>query len=102
MPEGDYTLGGMPVTVAGGVCLSDGVLAGSVLTLDRAVTNLQEMTGTDLATAVRLATSNPARMTGFQDVGDVRPGCFADLNRFDGNVRLVQTYVHGVPLPISA
>ena len=102
MPDGEYTLGGLPVTVAGGVCLADGVLAGSVLTLDRAVANLRTMTGTDLPTAIRLASTNPARMAGFVDVGEVRAGLFADLNRFDRDGRLIQTYVRGVPVPVFA
>ena len=102
MPEGEYTLGGMPVTVAGGVCLSNGVLAGSVLTLDRAVANLRSMTGTDLATAVRLASANPARMAGFPEIAQVRAGSFADLNRFDRKGNLCQTYVHGVSVPVHA
>lgn len=101
MPEGEYTLGGIPVTVAGGVCLADGVLAGSVLTLDRAVANLQTMTGVDLANAVRLASTNPARMAGFEDIGDLRVGSFADLNRYNRDGDLLQTYVHGVPVPSS-
>ena len=100
MPEGEYTLGGLPVTVAGGVCLSDGVLAGSVLTLDKAVANLQAMTGADLATAVRLASINPARMAGFEGIGEVRAGTFADLNRFDRDGTLLQTYVRGIPVPV--
>ena len=102
MPEGEYTLGGIPVTVAGGVCLANGVLAGSVLTLDTAVAKLQSMTGADLATAVRLASTNPARMAGFEGIGDLRIGSFADLNRFDPSGRLVQTYVRGVPVSASA
>ncbi len=99
MPEGEYTLGGMPVTVAGGVCLANGVLAGSVLTLDRAVTNVQLMTGADLATAVRLASANPARMAGFPDIGTVRVGNLADLTRYDRDGHLTQTYIHGAPVP---
>ena len=99
MPDGEYTLGGMPVTVAGGVCLADGVLAGSVLTLDRAVTNVQLMTGADLATAVRLASANPARMAGFPDIGTVRVGNLADLTRYDRDGHLTQTYIHGVSVP---
>lgn len=102
MPEGEYTLGGMPVTVAAGVCLADGVLAGSVLTLDKAVANLIAMTGTDLATAVQLASINPARMTGFNDIGEVRAGLLADLNRFDREGQLIQTYVRGVSVPAFA
>ena len=102
MPDGDYTLGGMPVTVAGGVCLADGVLAGSVLTLDSAVAKLMTMTGADLATAVRLASANPAQMAGFDDVGEVRAGLFANLNRYHRDGHLIRTYVRGVPVPISA
>ncbi len=101
MPEGEYTLGGMPVTVTGGVCLADGVLAGSVLTLDQAVCNLQTMTGANLATAVGLASTNPARMTGFANVGEVRLSAFANLNRFDRDGSLLQTYVRGTPVPLS-
>ena len=102
MPEGEYTLGGMPVTVAGGVCLANGVLAGSVLTLDGAVANLQAMTGVDLPTAVRLASTNPARMAGFEEIGDLRVGSFADLNRYDRDGKLLQTFVRGIPVPVSA
>lgn len=102
MPEGEYTLGGMPVTVAGGVCLANGVLAGSVLTLDRAVANLQSMTGADLATAVRLASANPARMAGFEDIASVRVGNLANLTRYDRNGRLIGTYIHGVSIPTTA
>ena len=102
MPDGDYTLGGMPVTVAGSVCLADGVLAGSVLTLDQAVANFIAMTKTELPIAVRLASANPARMAGFDDIGDVRAGLFADLNRFNRDGRLIQTYVRGVSVPVQA
>ena len=102
MPDGEYTLAGMPVTVAGGVCLSNGVLAGSVLTLDRAVANLQALTGAGLPVAVRLASTNPARMAGFHEIGQARVGSFADFNRFDRDGSLLQTYVRGVPVPASA
>lgn len=98
MPDGEYTLGGMPVTVAAGVCLADGVLAGSVLTLDNAVANLMAITGAELSTAVRLASRNPAQMAGFEGIGDARVGSFADLTRYDGNGRHIQTYVRGVPI----
>ena len=99
MPDGEYTLGGMPVTVAGGVCLANGVLAGSVLTLDQAVANLQSMTGADLATGIRLASANPARMAGYSEIGTVRVGSVADLTRYDRDGHLIQTYIHGVPVP---
>ncbi len=99
MLEGEYTLGGMPVTVAGGVCLADGVLAGSVLTLDKAVANFRAMTGADLATTIRLASTNPARMAGFEQIGELRVGSFADLNRYASDGSLRQTYIRGIPVP---
>jgi N-acetylglucosamine-6-phosphate deacetylase len=47
MPDGNYTLGDFSVEVKDGVCLSDGALGGSVLTMDRAAENLQLFTGRD-------------------------------------------------------
>ncbi len=95
MPEGQYMLAGLPVTVAGGVCLSDGVLAGSVLTLDRAVENLRTTTGAPLASALRLASANPARMLGLEQQTAVTVGAPANLTRFDAAGRLSATYVRG-------
>ncbi len=95
MPDGDYTLGGLPVTVVGPVCLSGGVLAGSVLTLEQAVANLQQIAHTDLATATRAATANPAHMAGFADTLALRVGNLANLNRFDAHGRRTATYVRG-------
>lgn len=102
MPDGDYALAGLPVTVTNGVCLSNGVLAGSVLTMDRAVVNLQSMTGASLAIAARMASLNPATMTGFQGLGELRTGSTADLNRFNREGRLIQTYIRGMPVLTSA
>jgi len=96
MPDGEYVLGGVGVHVAGGVCTTAaGVLAGSVLTMDRAVENVQAHTGMRLATAVRMGSANPARMLGMEGIGEMRVGDVADLNRFDGGGRLVATYLRG-------
>jgi N-acetylglucosamine-6-phosphate deacetylase len=83
MPEGMYSLGGMEVEVKGGVCLSGGVLAGSVLTMDRAVENVREFTGVGLGAAVRLASRNPARMLGLEKVMGMMPGNDANFNVYD-------------------
>ncbi len=96
MPDGEYVLGGVPVHVAGGVCTTAaGVLAGSVLTMDRAVERLREFTGCGLEAAVRMASVNPARMLGVEGIGEVRVGDMANLNRFDAEGRLVGTYLGG-------
>jgi len=96
MPDGEYFLGGVRVHVAGGVCTTaSGVLAGSVLTMDRAVATVRVHTGMRLATAVRMGSVNPARMLGMEGIGEMRVGDVANLNRFDGDGRLVGTYLRG-------
>jgi N-acetylglucosamine-6-phosphate deacetylase len=104
MPDGDYMLGELEVTVREGRCLStsdlaNGVetLAGSVLTMDRAVANLQRFTGASLATAVRLASRNPARMLGLDDFGKIAVGQPANFNVFSAGGTLQQTLLRGRP-----
>ncbi len=99
MGDGRFRLGGLEVDVRDGVCrVPDGALAGSVLTLDRAMANLQRIGGVDLTTAVRMASSTPARMLGMSDRAELRAGAWADLNRWDASGRLVGTYLRGVPV----
>ncbi len=98
MPDGEYKLGDLDVTVANGSCTSGGVLAGSVLTLDRAVANLQRFTGTSLANAVRLATRNPARMLGIHVLADLRIGGEANFNRFDADGHFSGSVLRGTLL----
>ena len=95
MPDGEYSLGGLPVEVRDGVCMAGGALAGSVLTMDRAVERVREFTGCGFEVAVRMASANPARMLGVSGIGEVRVGEWADLNRFDADGRLVGTYLRG-------
>jgi N-acetylglucosamine-6-phosphate deacetylase len=102
MPDGNYTLGTFKVTVANGRCyaaddLAQGAhtLAGSVLTLDRAVANLQQFTGASLATAVRLASHNPATLLGLPTA--ITPGQPASFNRFSPTGTLQSTVLHGHP-----
>lgn len=94
MPDGRYKLGDLDVDVANGTCSSGGVLAGSVLTMDRAVANMQRFTGVHLATAVRLATRNPSRMLGMAG-GEVAVGSEANLNLFDADGHFAGSIVRG-------
>jgi N-acetylglucosamine-6-phosphate deacetylase len=59
-----YQLGGLTVQVADGRASLGDVLAGSVLTLDRALTNFLAFTGASVEEGLRLLTANPAAMTG--------------------------------------
>jgi N-acetylglucosamine-6-phosphate deacetylase len=79
MPDGRYRLGLLDVDVKDGRCTSEGKLAGSVLTLDRAVRNVMQFAGWDLQSSVRLATLNAARVTGLPDRGRIEAGSKADI-----------------------
>jgi N-acetylglucosamine-6-phosphate deacetylase len=96
MPDGEYRLGDFAVQVANGRATANGVLAGSVLTLDRALTNFIEFTGAPLEQALRLLTVNPALMTGFGDqVGSLAVGQPANLVAVDRAGQLVGSVVNG-------
>jgi len=64
MPDGMYKLGNLVVEVKEGKCVYQGAIAGSTLTMDRAVSNFRAFTGAWLGKVVALAGRNPARMLG--------------------------------------
>ncbi len=99
MGDGTFMLGDLSVEVRDGVCLSNGVLAGSVLTLDRAVANLRAMTGTALPVAVRLASRNPARMLGLEREVECVVGTAANFNIYDEAGNRLGSLLHGRRLP---
>lgn len=70
MPDGEYQLGDFAVQVEKGKATANGVLAGSVLTLDRALCNFVNFTGASIDEGLRLLTTNPAAMTGLDDEAD--------------------------------
>ena len=79
MPDGRYRLGSLEVEVKNDRCTSEGKLAGSVLTMDRAVRNVMQFAHWDLQAALRLASLNPARVGGLPERGKIEAGCFADI-----------------------
>ncbi len=79
MPDGQYRLGTLEVEVSNGKCLSKGRLAGSVLTLDRAVRNAMQFGDWNLPDAVRAVTVNPARITDAKQAGVLQTGARADF-----------------------
>ena len=96
MPDGTYRLGSLEVTVHADRCESDGRLAGSVLTLDRAVRNVMSFTSSDLQQAVRMATFNPAQLLGISGQrGILAPGAVADVVVLTPQGQVVQTIVAG-------
>ncbi len=95
MPDGPYRLGDFDVEVKNGVCLLGETLAGSVLTMNQAVANVQRFTGTSLDTAVRLASRNPARMMGMSHLSAMAPGTPANFNVFDEAGTRTGSIFHG-------
>jgi N-acetylglucosamine-6-phosphate deacetylase len=76
--------------------LADGTLAGSTLTMDRAVRNMMKFAGSSLAEAVRMATLTPARAAGADDrKGALAPGKDADLALLSEEMLVVATVVGG-------
>jgi N-acetylglucosamine-6-phosphate deacetylase len=80
-----------------GVRTAGGVLAGSNLTLDRAIRNLVAFTGCSPAEAITTVTRNPADVLGINDRGRIAPGARADLVVLDDSLHVVQTWVGGEP-----
>ena len=95
MPDGTYQLGPLQVEVKDGKCTADGKLAGSVLTMDRAVRNVMQFAGWSLQDAVRAATLNPARATGLPQHGKLVPGAEANLVVLSPNGEVRKTIVRG-------
>lgn len=62
LEDGEYELGGQRVFVKNNTArLQDGTLAGSVIKMNVAVTNMMDFTGCTLQEAIRMASINPAR-----------------------------------------
>ncbi len=96
MPDGRYRLGDFEVEVRNGRCDMNGVLAGSVLTLDRAVRNIMEFAEWPLDEAVRLATQNPAKVLRQEKTrGNIAVGTQADLVALSPAGDVIRTLVGG-------
>lgn len=96
MPDGTYKLGGFDVEVKGDRCDLNGKLAGSVLTLDRAVRNVMRFVPLGLEKAIQLVTQNPARLLGLADThGTLMAGAMADVVVLTPNGEIVATMAGG-------
>jgi N-acetylglucosamine-6-phosphate deacetylase len=95
MPDGHYHLGSIEVDVKDGVCTSNGRLAGSVLTMDKAVRNLSRFAEWDLHDAVGAATKNPARVARLAKKGILAAGADADFVVLNREGEVLRTYLAG-------
>lgn len=99
MPDGKYRLGNFEVSVEGGVCRnSEGKLAGSTLTLDRALRHVVAL-GVPMIDAVRMATVLPARRLGLAGKkGILAVGADADLVVLNSELRVTGVMARGAGL----
>ncbi|UED76491.1 N-acetylglucosamine-6-phosphate deacetylase [Brevibacillus sp. DP1.3A] len=97
MGEGTYDLGGQEVHVHDNQAkLADGTLAGSILTLNRAVGNMVTLSGVSLPDAVEMASLTPASILGFGErKGRLAAGYDADITVLNSQFDVTMTYVAG-------
>jgi N-acetylglucosamine-6-phosphate deacetylase len=102
MPDGKYQLGMFEVKVSGGVARNvEGKLAGSTLTLDRALRNMVAL-GVPFSSALRMVTSNPARQIGLgARKGILAPGADADLVFLDDKLEVSGVMTRGAGLALA-
>jgi N-acetylglucosamine-6-phosphate deacetylase len=94
--DGTFRMGERSIEVASGASrLPDGTLAGSVVTMDRAIRELAAL-GASVAEAVHAATIAPARLLGRPGLGTLTPGGVADVVVLDDSLHVLRTLVDGV------
>jgi N-acetylglucosamine-6-phosphate deacetylase len=93
--DGRYRLGSMDVEVTDGVARrSDGVLAGSTLTMIEAVRYLAGL-GVPLPAVLSAASTLPAQVAGRRELGTLLPGTPADIVVLDGELEIERVLARG-------
>lgn len=97
MEEGLYDLGGQEVIVRNKEArLNNGALAGSVLTIDRAIKNFIHNHGIAMPDVVGMVSWNPARALGIEGrKGSIESGKDADMVLFNEDIEICTTIVNG-------
>lgn len=97
MEDGSYDLGGQKVVVKNhSARLEDGTLAGSILTMNKAIKNIKENTNLEIYEILNMASLNPAKLLGIEDIkGSIEVQKDADFFMMDKNCCILETYVSG-------
>ena len=98
MPDGPFDLQGTAIRRDGERLVDRaGTLAGSTLTMDRAIANVVAQGGASPAEASRMASATPAAFLGLENrLGTIAPGRQADLVIMDAAGRVAATWIAGV------
>jgi N-acetylglucosamine-6-phosphate deacetylase len=98
LSDGQYQLGAQEVSIKEGTAYVAGTdtLAGSVISLDAAVRNLQKVTGCSIVEAIECASFKPAKLLGISDKkGTLQIGADADIVILDRNLQVQACYIGG-------
>lgn len=97
MPNGEYTLGGLPVIVQGGAARlkEGGALAGSTLQIMDALRNVAEITSLPLKELVKSTSFAQAQALGLSGIGKLEPGYQADIVLLTKEFKVSKTLVDG-------
>ena len=97
LPDGEYALGGQKVFVKDGEArLADGTLAGSVLTMPKALENLIHMFGIRPEDACAMCTCTPADSIGEKLAGRIVPGAPAVFTRWSRDWHMTGVLAEGM------
>jgi N-acetylglucosamine-6-phosphate deacetylase len=96
--DGDYDIGGLPVTVSGGAARlkSNGALAGSTLLFNQALKNVYEVTGLPLKELIKTTSWNQARSLGLPGIGKIEPSYRADIAVLNDDFSPASVFVNGI------
>jgi N-acetylglucosamine-6-phosphate deacetylase len=100
LPPGEYTRWGGTVVLTPDVVKfpAENVLAGAAAPISKCVGNMMQFTGCSLESAINMASRNPARLIGLDDIGEIQVGKRADLILFtqeDSEIKIHQTFLNG-------
>lgn len=98
LPDGESSLGGLPVIVEGGAARikETGALAGSTLRYNVGVSNVARLSELPLSEIVKATSWNQAQSLGLTDRGRIAPGYAADIVLLDQDFQVTRTLVDGV------
>ena len=79
----------------GAAYLTSGPLAGSLLTMDKAIRNIRDWTGSGLVELAKISSYNAAKSIGFTDRGEIIEGKLADIVLLDNELNVCEVYKLG-------